>query len=105
MYVSSLRISNFRCIGIGVGALEVNLRPGLTTLVGANDAGKTAVVDALRFALGTTDQERLWLEDSDFHVDGQPIAIVCIFQDLSEGDLATFAEHLTYGERLQTNPA
>jgi putative ATP-dependent endonuclease of OLD family len=104
MYVSSLRICNFRCIGVGDDAIEVNLRPGLTTLVGANDAGKTAVIDALRFALGTTDQERLWLEDSDFHVDGQPITVVCVFQDLSEGDLATFAEYLTYGELPTDKP-
>ena len=33
-----------------------------------NDAGKTAVIDALRFALGTTDQEWYRLEQRTFTV-------------------------------------
>lgn len=78
------------------------LRPGLTAIVGENDAGKTAIVDAIRFALGTRDQESMRLEVSDFH---QPksggeradqIAVRLTFSDLTLQDKAAFAEHLTY---------
>lgn len=57
MHLSSLTISNFRCFGDGENSFTLNLKPGLTAIVGENDAGKTSVIDALRFALGTTDQE------------------------------------------------
>lgn len=78
--------------------MEVKFDPNLTALVGANDAGKTAVIDALRFALGTSDQDRMRLEDSDFHVGTKEISIVCKFENLGSQDLRAFAEYLTYGE-------
>jgi putative ATP-dependent endonuclease of OLD family len=51
MHISKITIENFRCFGEGKDRLELSLRPGLTALVGENEAGKTAVIDALRFAL------------------------------------------------------
>ena len=75
----------------------MDVRPGLTILVGENDAGKTAVVDALRFALGTTDLERIWLADGDFHGTTREMRIVCKFDHLTPGDLRAFLEYLTYG--------
>ena len=55
MYISEIRIENFRCFGEGEDRFVLPLRLGLTALVGENDTGKTAVIDALRFALGTRD--------------------------------------------------
>ncbi|WP_407062577.1 AAA family ATPase [Burkholderia contaminans] len=43
------------------------LSPGLTALVGENDAGKTAVIDALRLVVGTRDQDVLRVDPLDFH--------------------------------------
>ena len=57
MYLSSITIENFRVFGQGSDALVLPVRRGLTALVGENDSGKTAIIDALRYALGTTDQE------------------------------------------------
>ena len=106
MYISELRIENFRMFGEGEHALVVPLRPGLTAIVGENDAGKTAVIDALRFALGTTDQDWYRLEDTDFHkCDTQKeIRIVCTFTDLSLQDMSAFAEYLTYGDSEKDPP-
>ena len=70
MYLSRITIENFRCFGEGANRFELPLRRGLTALVGENDAGKTAVIDALRFVLGTTDQEWYRLDDTDFHAGG-----------------------------------
>lgn len=108
MFLAELRIENFRIFGEGDQALVLALRPGLTALVGENDTGKTAVVDALRLALGTRDQEFFRIEDSDFHHPPgsserrNEIRIRCKFEDLTTLDKGAFAEHLTYEERNGT---
>lgn len=56
MFIAELRIENFRLFGEGNKGLVLALKPGLTALVGENDSGKTAIVDALRLVLGTRDQ-------------------------------------------------
>src|SRR6266478_8299794 len=72
MFISELRIENFRMFGEGNEEFVLPLEPGLTALVGENDNGKTAVIDALRLVLGTRDQEsfriRLLLEKLDLEV-------------------------------------
>src|SRR6185503_3835800 len=105
MYLAKLTIENFRCFGAGNNRLELSLRPGLTALVGENDGGKTAIIDALRFLFGTTDQDLQKLEPTDFHrtpvPEGEPsaeIRIVCKLEGLDLRDRGTFAEHLTYGK-------
>ena len=67
MYLAQITIENFRCFGTGDQRLELAFKPGLTALVGENDGGKTAIIDALRFVFGTTDQEVQRLEITDFH--------------------------------------
>jgi predicted ATP-dependent endonuclease of OLD family len=57
MFICELRIENFRMFGEGTEEFVLPLEPGLTALVGENDNGKTAVIDALRLVLGTRDQE------------------------------------------------
>jgi len=106
MFISELRIENFRMFGEGEQSLVVPLRPGLTAIVGENDAGKTAVIDAMRFALGTTDQDWYRLEDSDFHKSDtkNEIRIVCRFENLSARDLRAFVEYLTYGDSEKNEP-
>ncbi len=106
MYLSTITIENFRCFGEGAKRLELSLSRGLTALVGENDSGKTAVIDALRFVLGTTDQEWYRLEDTDFHGEGTmcEIKIVCAFKGLSDSDKRAFVEYLTYSETGEGEP-
>jgi len=106
MYLSRIIIENFRCFGSGDDRFEMTLAPGLTALVGENDSGKTAVIDALRFALGTSDQEWHRIEDSDFNANGAPreIRIVCKFKDLSSRDTRAFVEYLTYDKENGNEP-
>ena len=98
MYLSKIDISNFRCFGNDSISLELNC--GLTALVGENDAGKSAIIDAIRFALGTTDQEWVRVQETDFHNQdtSTPISIGCKFEGLSSNDRADFLEYLTYEE-------
>jgi putative ATP-dependent endonuclease of OLD family len=102
MFIAELLIENFRIFGEGQDALTLSLKPGLTALVGENDTGKTAIMDAIRFALGTRDQEFMRVEESDFH---QPlngasrkneIRVRCKFTGLNPSDIAAFTEYLTY---------
>src|SRR5262245_5071127 len=104
MFLAELRIENFRMFGEGTDCLVLPLKPGLTALVGENDAGKTAVIDAIRLALGTRDQEYLRIEENDFHqpAAGGPrreeIRIRCKFDGLTHADKAAFVEYLSYEE-------
>ena len=102
MYLSELTIENFRCCGEKSERFKLSLRCGLTALVGGNDSGKTAVIDAIRFALGTADQDwYLRLEDTDFHEEdtSRQIRIACTFAGLGDRDKRAFVEYLTYGEQ------
>lgn len=102
MYIAEIRIENFRLFGAGDQAFVLQLAPGLTALVGQNDAGKTAVVDALRLVLGTRDQEAPRVDAMDFHQPtpaGNPadqIVIRLTFRGLTLADRGAFAEFLTY---------
>ena len=103
MYIAEIRIENFRLFGSGEGAFVLSLKPGLTALVGENDAGKTAVIDALRYVLGTRDQEQLRVDETDFHrpAEGEQadqITIRLVFRDLTKADRGAFAEFLTFEE-------
>jgi predicted ATP-dependent endonuclease of OLD family len=51
MYLSKLTISGFRQFGQGDAAAELTFQPGVTALIGKNDSGKTAIIDAVRYAL------------------------------------------------------
>ena len=106
MHLDHLMIENFRCFGEGEERFELPIRGGLTALVGENDSGKTAVIDAIRFALGTTDQDWYRIEDTDFHGEGTSgqIRIVCKFEGLSARDKRAFIEYLTYGEQPGDEP-
>jgi putative ATP-dependent endonuclease of the OLD family len=102
MYISAIRIEGFRTFGTGDQALSLSLNPGLTALVGENDAGKTAIVDGLRIVLGTRDQETLRIDAADFHQPAtgdrvEQIAIRLEFKGLVASDRKSFAEFLTYG--------
>ncbi|UXT97934.1 ATP-dependent nuclease [Agrobacterium tumefaciens] len=104
MYLSKLKVENFRLYGEGERGLKMSFSPGLTAIVGENDSGKTAVVDALRLAFGTRDQEALRIEETDFHHPPQgersrEIRIQCKLDNLSLSDKAAFAEYLTYEDR------
>ena len=104
MYISELKVENFRLFGEGENAALLRLRPGLTAIVGENDSGKTVIVDALRLALGTRDQEYFRIDDDDFHCPAEgeqskEVRIRCRFTGLTRSDTGAFAEYLTYEEQ------
>ena len=65
MHIEKLHLTNFRCFGPAVSAID--LTAGLTVFVGVNGAGKTAVLQALQRLFGITGEQRR-LRRQDFHV-------------------------------------
>lgn len=104
MRLAQLSADNFRIYGSKANAanLELAVRPGLTLLVGQNDSGKSAIVDALRLVLGTTSQDWLRITEDDFHRSNGAVAeefsIYCRFEELSDGEAARFLEWLSLSE-------
>lgn len=100
MYLAEVQIENFRLFGVDSRKLVLPLGRGLSVLVGENDSGKTAVIDAIRLVMGTTSQEFYRVEESDFHVrDGdqaKEFSVRCRFADISEEIGAALLEHLSY---------
>ena len=97
MYLSELTVRNFRQFG----ELRIKFQPGVTALVGRNDSGKSAVIDAIRYALLTRDQEYIRVQPEDFHIDAagrqaDEIYIACKLVELNEAEKGTFIEYLSY---------
>lgn len=101
MYLSHLSLRNFRQFGDSDKKLELPLSSGVTALVGRNDSGKSAVIDAIRYALLTRDQSYIRVQPEDFHIDedgaqADEIIIRCQLSDLNDDEKGAFAEYLTY---------
>src|SRR4051812_41226262 len=64
MHIESVTLRNFRCFGENPTA--VTLGQDLTALIGANGAGKSAFIEALRRLFGITREERT-LSRTDVH--------------------------------------
>lgn len=62
MYLSALKVQSFRQFGAEPNGLFIEFNEGVTALVGENDAGKSSVIDAMRFVLQTRDGEYVRLQ-------------------------------------------
>lgn len=92
---------NFRAFGDRTTGkhLDLELNPGLNVLVGENDAGKTSIVDVMRYVLLTTSNDYLRIEDDDFHIEGPhqavEIELEVELRDLSKAQQAALIDWLT----------
>jgi len=83
MYLSELKLWNFRKYGVGGKnpdssdpGLSLQLEPGLNVLIGENDSGRTAIVYAIRYdwALRILDKDQRivrWYERAVAKVGGE----------------------------------
>ncbi len=91
MYLAQLNITNFRKLK----QADLHFRPGLNIIVGANNVGKTAIVDALRALLAGHDDPYPRLDTNDLHCpkNGTPagdISFQYVFRGLDADDEADF---------------
>lgn len=106
MYLSVLKLWNFRKYcerPNGEPGLVVNFHEGVNVLIGENDSGKTAVIDAIRYALKTQSGEFIQFDDKDFYQDvngnrKDEFKIECVFDGLNEQDLGLFWEWLSWND-------
>jgi putative ATP-dependent endonuclease of OLD family len=106
MYLSHVRIKNFR----NLGEFEIEFRQGLNVIVGENNVGKTNLFDAIRIALGpgiAPGRNRLYASKTDLHRDGDGrvagfFEIRLIFSDINLSEMSGLIECLAYDK---ANPA
>lgn len=99
MFISEIYASGFRCFG-ATQPLHLMLSSGLNILVGPNDAGKSAIIDAARYVLWTRGDDYIRPDEHDFHVAedgtrGCDFVVRCTFDDLSADEEARFLEWCT----------
>ncbi len=93
MYLAQINISKFRLFE----SLELKLNRGLNILVGENDSGKTALIDAIRHVLGTNSNDRLYISEPDFYDEATELTIQLKFSEL-DTQANRFVEHLSHEE-------
>jgi len=107
MYISELKLWNFRkygnvnslhSININEPDLSVSFNPKLNVLIGENDSGKTAIIDALKHVLNTKSLDFIRLEDKDFFEDintevrATELRIECRFSGITDPEAGGFLE-------------
>ena len=111
MYLQNLKLWNFRKFGtdgtfsINNPNLNLDFTKGLNVLIGENDSGKTAVIDAIKLSLKTHASEWIKPERDDFFEASEKFRIELLFKDLSLEEAKNFTEWLSWegeGETLQS---
>jgi putative ATP-dependent endonuclease of the OLD family len=93
VHISQIKIKNFRLFS----ALDLELNRGLNVLVGENDSGKTALIDAIRYVLGTNSNDRAYITEQDFHNGENELVIQLKFSEV-DVHAHRFVEHLSHEE-------
>lgn len=109
--ISELKIYNFRRFKTVDGApgLQITFHKGLNALIGENDSGKTAVIDALKLVLLTQSNEYIRPVDEDFYrsTNGDTCSefkIDCTITEFTQNEAKNFIEYLKFkknGEKVE----
>ncbi|RKW23952.1 ATP-dependent endonuclease, partial [Candidatus Gracilibacteria bacterium] len=89
MYLSNIKLWNFRKYGPANNFesnpnLDLNFEPGLNVLIGANDSGKTAILDAIKLVLRPNTGEWIRIDiEEDFHNGKNKMKIELAFENFS----------------------
>lgn len=101
MYLSNIKLWNFRKYGsdtfdIDKPNLDLNFTEGLNVLIGENDSGKTAIIDAIKIVLKTHSYEYIKIEADDFYNNSDRLRIELKFKGLLDEEAKNFTEWLTW---------
>jgi len=101
MYLSELKLWNFRKFGSNSTNLNLTqpdivipFSKGLNVLIGENDSGKSAIIDAIKLVLDTHSSEWVRADIDDFYGDSTRFRIECRFNSLSDEEAKNFTEWL-----------
>ncbi|PVD52198.1 ATP-dependent endonuclease [Terrimonas sp.] len=111
MYLSNIKLWNFRKFGsereidLENPNLNLNLSNGLNVIIGENDSGKTAIIDAVKLVLKTHSYDYIRVEDKDFYSTTSRFRIELIFENLIPDEAKNFTEWLGWtGNRENAKP-
>jgi putative ATP-dependent endonuclease of OLD family len=99
MYLHELKLWNFRKYGsdkfdLSIPHLTVPFQKGLNVLIGENDSGKTAILDAIKLVLKTHAYEWIKVESTDFCNNADKLRIELEFRGLEPNEAKNFIEWL-----------
>lgn len=100
MYLSKIKLWNFRKFGaageidLAKPHLDLNLTKGLNVIIGENDSGKTAIIDAIKLVLRTHSYDYIRVDDKDFYQEANRFRIELKFEDLKPEEAKNFTEWL-----------
>lgn len=85
----------------GEAGVVVNFHKGLNALIGENDAGKTAIIDAIKLVLQTQSGEYARVSDDDFYTDTEGNSVTefridCVFEEFTINEAKNFIECLNF---------
>ena len=103
MIVSELKIYNFRKFHAenGEPGLLISFHKGLNALIGENDSGKSAVIDALKLVLLTQSNDYVRPSEEDFYFDSNneyvnEFKIECVLSEFESNEAKNFIEYLEF---------
>lgn len=103
MIVSELKLYNFRKFHTenGEPGLSITFHKGLNALIGENDSGKTAVIDALKLVLLTQSNDYVRPAEEDFYCDSNnenvnEFRIECVISEFEPNEAKNFIEFLEF---------
>ncbi|MBA3664352.1 MAG: AAA family ATPase [Bacteroidetes bacterium] len=102
MYISNIKLWNFRKYG-SVAAIDLarpnfslNFTTGLNVVIGENDSGKSAIIDAIKLVLKTHSYDYIRADDTDFYNRAERFRIELIFSGLEPVEAKNFTEWLAW---------
>lgn len=111
MYLSNIKLWNFRKFGSGGEMylekpnLNLDLTKGLNVIIGENESGKTAIIDAIKLVLKTHSYDYIRVEDKDFYTGSNRLRIELTFEGLLPDEAKNFTEWLGWtGTGDETKP-
>ena len=105
MIISELRLYDFRRFHSenGKPGLSISFHNGLNALIGENDSGKTAVIDALKLVLLTQSNDYVHPTEDDFYANDERVfadefRIECVLTDFTQNEAKNFIEYLEFAK-------
>lgn len=100
MYLSNIKLWNFRKFGslgemdLHSPNLNLSFTKGLNVLIGENDSGKSAILEAIKMVLRTHAYERFMWVKEDFYEGTDELRIELLIDGLTNSEAAHFTEWL-----------
>ena len=98
MYLKNLKLWNFRKYGnpdpfdLDQPHLDLNFIKGVNVLVGKNDSGKSAIIDAIKIVLKTHSYDWYKIDQDDFFDDSERLRVEITLDDLAPEEAKHFTE-------------